>query len=161
MCGKIAESQPIKNQRTMNRTITVCIAGLLSLMLFPPLMAQESKPADPRTSLGMTLEERAEFLSEMRKMLGSIQGILQGITSEDRKMIAEFATQSGNRMARATPDTLRNRLPQAFKDIGGPTHMLFEELVIRAETDDMEDLLKHTTTIMNQCMSCHAQFRAD
>ncbi len=39
--------------------------------------------------------------------------------------------------------------------------MLFEELVIRAETDDMEDLLKHTTTIMNQCMSCHAQFRAD
>jgi cytochrome c556 len=124
-------------------------------------MAEETKPADPRTSLDMTAAERAEFLSEMRKMLGSIQGVLQGISTEDRAMIAEFATQSSNKMARATPDTLRNRLPQAFKDIGGPTHMLFEELVIRAETDDMQDLLKHTATIMNQCMSCHAQFRAD
>ncbi|MDQ5769372.1 hypothetical protein [Thiothrix subterranea] len=137
------------------------LAGLLCLSSALPTFAADTTAPDPRTSLGMTPAERAEFLSEMRKMLGSIQGILQGISNEDRKMIAEFATQSGNRMARATPDTLRNRLPQAFKDIGGPTHMLFEELVIRAETDDMEDLLKHTTTIMNQCMSCHAQFRAD
>lgn len=137
------------------------LAGLLCLSSAFPTFAADPTAPDPRTSLGMTPEERAEFLSEMRKMLGSIQGILQGISTEDRNMIAEFATQSGNRMARATPDTLRNRLPQAFKDIGGPTHMLFEELVIRAETDDMEDLLKHTTTIMNQCMSCHSQFRAD
>lgn len=145
----------------MTRFLTACTAGLLSLTLLSPLLAEETKPADPRTSLGMTPEERAEFLGEMRQMLGSIQGILQGISTEDRKMIAEYATQSGNRMARATPDTLRNRLPQAFKDIGGPTHLLFEELVIRAETDDMETLLQHTTTIMSQCMSCHSQFRAD
>ncbi|WP_308873163.1 hypothetical protein [Thiothrix subterranea] len=96
------------------------LAGLLCLSSALPTFAADTTAPDPRTSLGMTPAERAEFLSEMRKMLGSIQGILQGISNEDRKMIAEFATQSGNRMARATPDTLRNRLPQAFKDIGGP-----------------------------------------
>lgn len=142
----------------MNRYL---ITPLLGLLLALPVNAEETQPTDPRTSLGMNAAEKAEFLSEMRKMLGSIQGILQGISTEDRAMIAEFATQSGNKMARATPDTLRNRLPQTFKDIGGPTHLLFEELVIRAETDDMEDLLKHTAAIMNQCMSCHAQFRAN
>jgi hypothetical protein len=120
-----------------------------------------NKLADTRTSLGLNPEERAQFLSEMRQMLSSIQGILQGISSEDRAMIAEYATLSGNRMARATPDSVRNRLPQAFKDIGGPTHMMFEELVIRADTDEMAMLVKQTATLMNQCLSCHAQFRAD
>jgi cytochrome c556 len=137
------------------------IAGFLGLVLILPAWAENALPADPRISLGMTPEERAEFLSEMRQMLGSIQGILQGIASENRKMIADSASLSGNRMARATPDALRNRLPQTFKAIGGPTHLLFEELVIRAETDDMDMLLQHTTGIMGQCMSCHAQFRAD
>ena len=85
------------------------LAGMLCLSSALPAFAADTTAPDSRTSLGMTPEERAEFLSEMRKMLGSIQGILQGISSEDRNMIAEFATQSGNRMARATPDTLRNR----------------------------------------------------
>lgn len=134
---------------------------LLGLLLVLPVSAAETNVVDPRTDLGMTTEEKVQFLSEMRQMLGSIHGILQGISSEDRAMIAKYATLSGNRMARATPDALRKRLPQAFKDIGGPTHMLFEELVIRAETDDMDDLLRFTTDIMNQCMTCHAQFRAD
>lgn len=139
---------------------------LPSLLLASSCIASEGRAEtietpDSRTSLNMTLEERTEFLSEMRQMLGSIQGILQGITLEDREMIAKYAVLSGNRMARATPDTLRNRLPQAFKDLGDPTHMLFEELAIRAETDDMNDLLKHTNTIMIQCMACHAQFRAN
>ncbi|UJS26346.1 hypothetical protein [Thiothrix winogradskyi] len=145
----------------MTRLFACLLISLLGYALPTVTSAEDTHMTDPRTSLGMTPVERAEFLSEMRKMLGSIQGILQGISTEDRKMIAEFATQSGNRMARATPDSLRNRLPQAFKDIGGPTHLMFEELVVRAETDDMGDLLKHTTDIMGQCMSCHSQFRAD
>ncbi|MBU0655984.1 MAG: hypothetical protein KJ914_12765 [Gammaproteobacteria bacterium] len=144
----------------MTRLFAYLLAGLLSVSL-PAASAENGQPADPRTSLGLNPAERAQFLSEMRQMLGSIQGILQGISSEDREMIAKYASLSGNRMARATPDSVRNRLPQAFKDIGGPTHMLFEELVIRAETDDMDMLLGQTATLMNQCMNCHTQFRAD
>lgn len=148
----------------IGNTIRLPSLMLAALCLLPAGQAAETKPepvADPRTSIGLNPEERAQFLSEMRQMLSSIQGILQGISTEDRKMIAEYATLSGNRMARATPDSVRNRLPQAFKDIGGPTHMQFEELVIRAETDDMDMLLKQTVALMNQCLSCHAQFRAD
>jgi len=115
---------------------------------------------DSRIDLGLTAEERTEFLTEMRTMLASIQGILQGIGENDRERIAEAARQSGNRMARATPETVRAKLPQAFRDLGGPTHMLFEELAVRAETDDMDSLASAAAVIMNQCLACHATFRA-
>jgi hypothetical protein len=95
----------------------------------------------------------------MRVMLASIQGILQGIGENDRDRIADAARWSGNRMARATPESLRAKLPQAFRDLGGPTHMLFEELAVRAETDDMDSLASATAVIMNQCLACHATFR--
>lgn len=116
---------------------------------------------DQRRSLGLTAGERAQFLGEMRQMLVSVQGIVSGIAEADRVKIAVAARRSGNRMARATPDAVRARLPQAFKDIGGPTHMLFEELAIRAETDDMESLTAFTGELLQQCLACHAAFRAD
>lgn len=109
--------------------------------------------------LGLTPEERVEFLAEMRQMLASVQGILQGIGTEDRNRIAAAARLSGNRMARATPDSVREKLPQSFRDIGGPTHLLFEELAVRAETDEMDSLARFTAELINQRVACHAAFR--
>lgn len=121
--------------------------------------ADDSTTADTRTDLRLTPGERVEFLAEMWQMLGSIQGVMQGIGDADRERIAAAARQSGNRMARATPASVRAKLPQSFRDIGGPTHLMFEELAIRAETDDMDSLARDTANLMNQCMACHATFR--
>lgn len=121
--------------------------------------AAVAEPDDPRVDLRLTPPERTEFLREMRQMLASIQGILQGIGTGDRDRIAQSARLSGNRMARATPGSVREKLPQSFRDIGGPTHLLFEELAIRAETDEMGDLASFTAELMNQCVACHAAFR--
>lgn len=123
--------------------------------------ADPNRAADSRTRLGMTEAERIEFLAEMRQMLTSVQGIIAGIGAEDRERIIEAARYSGNRMARATPASVRAKLPAEFKEIGGPTHMLFEEVVIRAETDDMASLAELTGRTMQNCLACHARFRAD
>jgi hypothetical protein len=125
-------------------------------------LAVDGAPSDPdgRINLGLTPEERAEFLAEMRQMLTSVQGIIAGLGSGDRARVMEAARYSGNRMARATPDALRSRLPSGFKDIGGPTHMMFEELIVRAEADDTETLLSYTGEMLQQCLACHALFRA-
>jgi cytochrome c556 len=119
----------------------------------------EQQATDNRIKLVMTAAERAEFLAEMRKMLGSVQAIMQGIGDANREQIAAAARLSGNTMARATPDKVRNRLPPAFKEMGGPTHMMFEELAIRAETDEMDMLARDTGTLMQQCMACHETYR--
>lgn len=116
---------------------------------------------DKRISLGLTATEKAEFLSEMRQMLTSVQGVVAGIGAKDRELIIKSARYSGNRMARATPDSVRQKLPQAFKELGGPTHMMFEELVVRAETDDMDMLSEFTGQLMQQCVACHAMFKVD
>ena len=125
--------------------------------------AVEAKPVktkvDTRINLGFTTDEKAAFLAEMRQMLTSIQGILAGIASDDPKQIIKAARYSGNRMARATPESIKKKTPLAFKQIGGPTHMMFEELVIRAETDDMDMLVEFTGELMKQCLACHAMFK--
>jgi hypothetical protein len=103
--------------------------------------------------LGLESVERAEFLADLWQMLASIQGIVAGI--------AAAARLSGNRMAHAQPPPVRDKLPSEFKEIGEPTHLLFEEIVIRAETDDMASLAELTGRTRVNCMACHAKFRAD
>lgn len=39
--------------------------------------------------------------------------------------------------------------------------MMFEELVVRAEDDDMETLTSFTAELMNKCLACHETFRAN
>lgn len=129
--------------------------------LSSPINAGGHDAEDKRISLGLSEPEKAEFLGEMRQMLASIQGVIAGIGEEDRELIVTSARYSGNRMARETPESIKNKTPQMFKEIGGPTHMMFEELVIRAETDDMDSLTSFTGELMKQCLTCHALFKAD
>jgi hypothetical protein len=134
---------------------------LISIALLGTAPSGFSDDTDPRVSLGLTDAERIEFLAEMRQMLASIQGIVAAIGIEDRDAIAAAARLSGNRMARATPAEVRAKLPQSFKALGGPTHLLFEEIALRADTDDMADLAVLTGNTLEQCLACHAQFRAN
>ncbi|MCB1774515.1 MAG: hypothetical protein KDI88_12930 [Gammaproteobacteria bacterium] len=136
-------------------------ALLLGLGISAIAVAGEGSALDTRTDLKLTEPEAVEFLAEMRNMLASIQGIVMGIGTDDRELIVRSARQSGNRMARNTPESVRKKLPQSFKALGGPTHLMFEELAIRAETDDMEALAEFTGELLTQCLSCHSQFKVN
>ena len=137
----------------------------LQLVESPNIMREHvlsnQKMLDNRTNLNFTESERAEFLSEMRQMLASIQGIIAGIGNDDRELIIKSARYSGNRMARETPQSIKDKTPKAFKEIGGPTHMMFEELATRAETEELDWLISPTADLMKQCIACHALFRAN
>ena len=143
----------------MKKPISMALAAAL-LAGSVSLPADEASAPDARVSLHFTEVEKAAFLSEMRQMLVSIQGIITGIGEEDPESIIRFARYSGNRMARETPESIKQKTPQSFKEIGGPTHMMFEELVIRAETDDMGTLASFTGELMQQCVACHELFKA-
>lgn len=137
-------------------TLRLPAAALAALtVICAPAVAQ----SDSRHDLRLTLDEQALFLSEMRVMLGSVQQIAEGLGRGDRALIVEAARRSGNRMARATPASVRAKVPKAFEELGGPTHLMFEELAIRAETDDMDQLAAHLGHTMKQCMACHAAFK--
>ena len=146
----------------MARMMKRGLAGMLLLFgIAHGTWAGDAVSEDARTRLGLTPGERAEFLAQMRQMLASVQGVIAGIGSGDRALIAEAAGLSGNRMARATPAAVRLKLPASFRAIGGPTHMLFEEIVVRAELDEFDTLTQLTGETMQQCLACHALFRVD
>ena len=138
--------------------VKILIVLSLLFMSYVDVFAAEANN-DPRINLELTAEEKTEFLSEMRLMLSSIQAIISGIGANDREKIIKAARYSGNRMARATPESIKQKTPTAFKKIGGPTHMMFEELVIRAETDDMVTLTEFTGELLQQCLACHAMYK--
>ena len=138
------------------------IIMLLILMLSMGVCAETKEVStDKRISLGLSESEKVVFLREMRQMLTSIQGIIFGIGENNVQKIIQAARYSGNRMSRATPKSVKLKLPKSFQEIGGPTHMMFEELVIRAEADDMESLTLFTAEIMQQCITCHEMFKVD
>ena len=116
---------------------------------------------DKRQSLGLTAAEKADFLAEMRQMLTSIQGIMDGIGTNNRALIIKSARYSGNRMARETPQSVKKKTPATFKQLGGPTHMKFEELAVRAEDDEMTELAALTADLMKNCLACHSMFKVD
>ena len=135
-------------------------ALLVSLLSIPlTVVGGNGEGTDKRIALKFTAAETADFLAEMRQMLASIQGIIMGIGEEDRELILKSARASGGRMARATPDSITGKLPPSFREIGGPTHMMFEELAIRSETDDMDMLASFTGQLMQQCLTCHSMFK--
>ena len=143
--------------------ITFFVLTCLFFITLPNAWAEPKgiQTIDQRISLRLTKTEKIEFLSEMRQMLTSIQGIISGIGENNPEKIIKSARYSGNRMARATPESVKAKIPKAFQEIGGPTHMMFEELVIRAETDDMETLTLFTGELMQQCIACHEMFKVD
>ncbi|WP_322521443.1 hypothetical protein SR882_00710 [Guyparkeria halophila] len=159
MTNRYDRLQSPANRRWASRRWT--LLGGLALLAIPALSPADPGVPDPRQNLGFTAGEKAVFLADMRQMLGSVQQIMQGIADDDREKIIAAAQRSGNRMARNTPASIREKTPPAFKAIGGPMHMAFEEIAIRAETDPLEDITAMTAEAMNQCMACHARFRVD
>ncbi len=63
------------------------------------------------------------------------------------------------------PNQLKIKPPVSFEQIGGPTHMMFEELIINAEEmdlndkDDIVDLTEFTAKLMRNCLACHAALK--
>jgi hypothetical protein len=144
------------------KTYTLIVALLFSLYSAVAVTKEDKRVhKDTRISLGFTASEKTVFLSEMRQMLASIQGIMMGMGTEDRALIIKSAKYSGNRMAKATPQSIKDKTPSAFDQLGGPTHMKFEELVVRAEEDDMDMLAELTGELMQNCVACHATFKVD
>ena len=144
----------------MKKYINLVLFFLL-FSLFSLASANDSDKLDSRASLDLNPSEKAAFLSEMREMLSSIQKIMMGIGTENRELIIDAARYSGNRMARNTPESIKQKTPLAFKKIGSSTHMMFEELVIRADVDDMSTLATFTGELMQKCVACHTLFKTN
>ena len=121
-----------------------------------------SKSSDGRTAIHLNAAERDFVLEEMRSFLVSVQQITRGISENNMGLVAESAKKVGAAAQGEVPGTLVGKLPIEFKQLGFNTHTKFDQLAMDAEDlGDRNHALSQLSTLMNNCITCHATYRFD
>jgi len=150
----------------MNKKCIVIVVFLLMVILAGVykfiFQGDVSQSADGRATIHLNAGERDLVLAEMRAFLNSVQQIIQGVSDNDMKHIAEYSRMAGKAAQAEVPGTLMARLPLQFKQLGFDTHAKFDQLAMDAEDlEDNQHVLLQLSTLMQNCLACHAAFRID
>jgi hypothetical protein len=101
-------------------------------------------------------------LAEMRRMLESVNAILQGLVSGDQRAVEAAARASGMTMAVDVDPRVMGALPAPFRELGMQTHRGFDALADRVKAGGTrEETLRGLAQITNSCVACHAIYRLD
>ena len=139
--------------------LLLVIAGGIYKFIF---QGSASEGTDGRMAIHLTSGERDLVLTEMRAFLESIQQVTKGTIADDMKLVAESARKSGKAAQGAVPGTLVGKLPVAFKKLGFDTHARFDQLALDAEEfGDSDHAMSQLSTLMENCVTCHAAYRFD
>lgn len=146
----------------MRLAVVVLVLWTLANVVFSARLMSPRTPsdssADGRAAIALPLEARDAVLLEMRTMLASVQGVLDGAARWDTAAIRAAAATSGVVMA-ADP-ALEEILPRPFLQMGMATHAAFDTLAMKAPSGPgaaIDRLARITAT----CVSCHSTYRIE
>lgn len=112
--------------------------------------------SDNRTAVVLNPGERDFVLREMRTMLSSTHGILEGINRGDLKQVAQAARAAGMGTAVDVNPALMAKLPLPFKQLGMSVHREMDELAAAAESGKpAAELQQMLTNALSKCVACH------
>jgi cytochrome c556 len=118
--------------------------------------------SDGRRAILLSPAERDLVLGEMRTMLGSVQGIVQGVHANDLKKVASAARASGMAAAVDLDPGLMAKLPLEFKQLGMSVHHGFDDLATAVDMGaTANDALARLEIQLVTCVACHASFRIE
>lgn len=135
---------------------TIAVAGFFFVR------GQTRVAPDGRTAVLLAPDERDLVLTEMRDMLGTVQGIVDGVTAENLKQVAQAARASGMAAAADVNPALMAKLPLEFKEFGLNLHKRFDEIATDADSGaSREHILARLSTQLSTCVGCHASYRIE
>lgn len=118
----------------------------------------EVTAADGRAPIVVPAEVRDKILGEMRTMLGSLNGILVGLSRGDTAAMRQAASAAG--MAMAADPALERYLPKNFLQQGMRTHMQFDSLAAAIGAGlGPDSVIARLANVTANCVSCHATYR--
>ena len=113
-----------------------------------------------RTAIVLKPAERELVLMEMRGLLTSTQGILDGLNKQDMKQVAKAASASGMGSAADVNPALMAKLPMSFKELGMNVHHAMDEIAKDAESGKpSEVILNKLSNTLASCVACHAAWQ--
>lgn len=117
---------------------------------------------DGRTAVLLAPDERDLVLTEMRGMLGTVQGMVDGVKGGNLKQVAQAARASGMAAAADVNPALMAKLPLEFKELGLSVHKRFDEIAAEADSGaSREQMLASLSTQLSACVACHASYRIE
>ena len=115
---------------------------------------------DKRTPVALAADQRDAVLKDMRAMLTSMQGIMEGATRMDVPRIRAAAQAAGTAAMAAYDSETRAQFPEAFRKQSAETRAAFDALAEAVRGFTARDTtLAYMSRISAQCVSCHAQFK--
>jgi hypothetical protein len=115
---------------------------------------------DSRTTVALSEVERDQILTEMRQLLKSVHGVLQGVSTQDLSGAGKSARAAGMAMAADVNPLLMAKLPLTFKGMGMSVHRDFDGLADGIQSGERsEQVLKRLTELTSRCTACHELYR--
>ena len=115
---------------------------------------------DGRTAVVLQPAERDLILSEMRGLLSSTQGILEGVNQGDVKRIIQASRAAGMAAAADVNPALMSKLPLEFKSLGMSVHHDMDEIAKAAEGGvPASEILKMASNTLTKCVACHSAWQ--
>jgi len=115
---------------------------------------------DGRTAIVLQPAERDLVLTEMRGLLSSTQGILEGANQGDMKRIIQASRAAGMAGAADVNPALMAKLPLEFKSLGMSVHHDMDAIANAAEAGiPAADILKMTSSVLSKCVACHSAWQ--
>ena len=112
---------------------------------------------DGRTAVMLQPVERDFVLAEMRGLLLSVQGILEGAHQGDMQRIVRASRAAGMAAAEEVNPALMLKLPLGFKTLGMSVHRDMDEIAKAAESGaPVAEILKMASTTLGKCVACHS-----
>jgi cytochrome c556 len=140
----------------MNRYRLTGLAVALALgLVMATCWPRDEQGPDMRTAVRIPLEGRDAILTEMRAMLGSVNGVLTALVRDDTTAVRTAAQASG--VAMAADPALERYLPAPFLQLGVKTHQQFDSLAAGPAVKDT--VLVRLARITGNCVSCHMVYR--
>lgn len=116
--------------------------------------------SDNRTAVVLNPGERDLILLEMRGMLSSTHGVLDGLSRGDLKQVAQAARAAGMVAAADVNPALMGKLPLPLKQLGMSVHREMDELAAAAESGKpVAELQLMLVGTLSKCVACHAEWQ--
>ena len=134
----------------------------IAVAVFFFVRGQTRVAPDGRTAVLLAPDERNLVLTEMRGMLGTVQGMVDGVKVGNLNQVAQAARASGMAAAADVNPALMAKLPLEFKELGLSVHKRFDEIAAEADSGaSREQMLASLSTQLSACVACHASYRIE
>ncbi len=143
--------------------------ALLSILLWLALAGvaawffvhgQTAPGTDGRKVVKLSPQERALVLMEMRGLLQSTHGVIEGLSREDLALVAKSARAGGMAAAADVNPALMAKLPLEFKQLGMSVHQGMDDIAMAAEQGEKSTvILQRMSNQLARCVACHSAWQ--